>query len=218
MASVQLGNLLIRAARVIGGDAAAQTNAVVLAAKRADKAKFVAPTSEVARTAVLGSNSSVWFNAKVGAGSKLGDGACVMDGALVEEDCTIGEMCVIKPGAVVKRGTTLGPRVVVGVGAVIPEKSAIKESTVLADGWNGKTVTDSKFNATFAEEEVAHVLELASQHQTAWSRSLEERDRLIDQLEFKKANPAPSEAWENFLAMNPNPRRHNERRGLIFDK
>jgi carbonic anhydrase/acetyltransferase-like protein (isoleucine patch superfamily) len=216
--AVKVGELLIGAAKVLAHDVKPKSTAVVLAATRSDKAKFVAPTSSVDPNAKLDTNASVWFNARVGAGTKVGKGACILDGAMVEENCTLGDMCVVKPGAVVKRGSTIGSRVVIGVGAVVPERSNVKDSTILSDGWNGSTVTESSINPTFAEEEALHVYQLATEQQTTWSRSLEQRTEALEAILSERRNPQPSEKWENFVSVHPNPSRNPERRGLIFDK
>ena len=213
-----MGNVLIKTAKLLANDISPQSAAVVIAATRSGTAKFVAPTARVDSTVALGQNSSVWFNAKIGAGTKIGAGACVLDGASVEENCVLGEMCVVKPGAVVKKGSTLGARVVVGSGAVIPEKSSIKDSTVLVEGWNGKSVQESTQNPTLAEEEASHMLHLATEHQTAWSRPLEEREETLKSLIYAYKNPPPGEKWETFVSVNPNPNRNPERRGLLYDK
>lgn len=216
--ATNLGNFLINTAKLLAKDVTPKTNALVIAANRLDRAKFIAPTSRVDQSAVLGRNSSVWFNAKVGAGTKIGEATCIMDGAIVEENCVLGDLVVVKPGAVIKKGSNIGARAVVGVGAVVPEKSSVKENVVLVDGWNGTSVTESKINAREAEEEVNHILQLAVQQQTAWSKSLEEREEALLALEYSERNPVPGDKWETFVSVNPNPNRNPERRGLIYDK
>lgn len=212
------GEFLISAAKLLSADVSPRSTAIVLAASRPDKAKFVAPTSKVEPSAVLGVNASVWFNSRVGAGSKVGNGACIMDGAVVEENCTLGDMCIIKAGAVVKKGSTIGARAIVGFGAVVPERSTVKDSTVLADGWNGTTVTESNVNPTIAEDEALLFFEQASHQQTAWSRTLEERNAALDELISSQKNPVAGEKWDDFVYVNPNPNNHPERRGIVFDK
>lgn len=216
--AAKIGHALIAGGKALGAEVAPKTNAVVIAASRADKARFVAPTSKVDASAVLGRDATVWFNAKVGAGTKVGRGACILDGAVVEENCTLGDSCVIKPGAVVKRGTTIGARVVVGVGATVPEQSSIKDSTVLVDGWNGSTVTQSSHSAIEAEEEVDNILKLATEQQVAWSRTVDEREAATRALHYARKNPVPGLKWDTFVQVNPNPNKNPERRGLIFDK
>ena len=216
--SARVGDLLISAAKLLSADVRPKTNAIVLAAARPDRAKFVAPTAKVDPSAVLGINSSVWFNSRVSAGSKIGNGTCILDGAKVEENCTLGELCVIKPGATIKNGAVLGARVVVGTGAVIPESSSVKDNTVLADGWNGKSVTESTLNPSLAEEEALHVYQQAAQHQTSWSKPLEEREAALEAFLNEKRNPTHGEKWEDYVSINPNPNKHPERRGLIYDK
>ena len=215
---VKVGEFLINAAKVLSSDVSPKSTAVVLAAARTDRAKFVAPTSKVDPSAKLGINSSVWFNARVGAGTKLGNGSCVLDGAMVEENCTLGDMCIVKPGAVVKKGSTIGSRAIIGVGAVVPERSAIKDSTILGDGWNGSSVTGSMVNSSAAEEEALHLYQMASAQQTAWSRPVEERERMLEDYLHDKNVPTQSEHWDTFVSINPNPNKNPERRGIVFDK
>ena len=218
----KVGELSLAIAKIVCKDVSPKYRILTIPKKSIGDSLFVAPTSKIDSSAVLGKKSSVWFHAKVGANVKIGNGACIMDGAIIEDNCILGDACVVKQGAVVKKGTKLGSRVVVGMGGVVPEGSDVKDFTILVDGWNGTTVKDSTTSEIEAEEEAVYVMKLAELQHNSWSLTAEEREKSLQNIKDdlfdtgKMFEKHPT--WDTYVQQDPNPRKNPERRGLIFDK
>lgn len=209
-------------AKSIFADVSPQTQLVVIPKTRSDAALFVAHSATVAPTAKLGKNSSVWFNARVGDNVTVGAGSSILDGAIVEDGCVVGEGCVVKQGAVLKRGTVLGNRVLVGLGSQLPEKTAVKDFSVLPDGYNASTVALITESKTESEEEALFLMVWAAHFHKGWSRTPEEREAALQWLKDQVYDPdairAQNPSWAAYVPYDPHKFPNPERRGLIYDK
>jgi len=159
----------------------------------------------------LGRQASVWSYASVDDSAVVGDRAAVMEHAVVASGVLIGADSVIGPRARIGSGAVIGKNVLVGAGAVIANKAVVPDGSYVAPG----AVFPSSNVTPIADSGSMRICKLAQQAHKDWSMTLEETENA--RIIADNPEHAPGH-WKAYVASNPNPIRHPERKGLVFDR
>jgi len=173
--------------------------------------KDVAAFRGATTKAKMGRASSVWQYAQVDDSATLGDRAAVLEHATVGRDCVVGSDSVICSHASLGAGVKVGSKSVIGAGAKVASNATVPDGVQVAAGSQFPAVAATPVASTGSE----HIAALAAQAKADWAMS-------EDELEAKRLiadNPehAPNH-WESYVSSNPNPIKHPERRGLVFNQ
>ena len=192
---------------------------------RAAKA-FVSQLADVARTATVGAGSVVDAFARVGANASVGRGAAVAGHAVVGNGATLGAGVQVDAYAVVGSGATLMDGCVVGARGVVEPGATVPAFAVVEPG--GRVSKSASPSARRAPQDatatVALTEALAAHYAEEWaltpSQRLADVEARHDRATYTAQGVLEAQPghWETFVNSNPNPIKHPERRGLIFNK
>jgi carbonic anhydrase/acetyltransferase-like protein (isoleucine patch superfamily) len=158
----------------------------------------------------LSRQSSAWYFATIEDGAVVGERSAVLEHATVGANAKVGQDSVVGPRARIGQGATVGSKVRIGAGAVVASNAVVPDNTVLAPG---ALFPSAAAAPAAADAGAAHVLALAQAAQADWSLSPEE----LRKRRVLAESPHSPDEWATYVASNPNPIKHPERKGLVFD-
>lgn len=81
----------------------------------------ISERAQVARSAKIGQNPSIWPFVTIGENVRIGDNVTIYSGCFVADGCQLGDNVVLMPNVVLYEQTRLGNRVTIHAGSVIGE-------------------------------------------------------------------------------------------------